>query len=212
MRTESPKYAVQPTPTRQRDSANGNSPTLSGVLRGQNGHPNEFMKAKIILCFALVLGGGLLGCQPAYISATPPAEKPPPGPSVYDANVLEILRKDLEKGTPEQKERALEAVDALGAVRLLPEVMKAIEDPTSLPRHGDTGWGFVGHEAATVMWKIAQALDGIELNERGYRAYSFWGDSGEGGEKLTAAGRLAEVRRNWEKWWRDRSKNKVPAL
>jgi hypothetical protein len=89
--------------------------------------------------------------------------------------------------------------------------MKAIEDPTSLPRHGDTGWGFVGHQAATVTWKIAQTLDGIDLDERGYRAYSFHYDSTEGGEKLKATGRLAEVRRNWEKWWRNRSKSKVPA-
>jgi hypothetical protein len=143
-----------------------------------------------------------------HISSPPPAETLPSGPSLYSSDALESLRQDLEQGTPEQKERAIEAIDALGAVRLLPEVMKAIEDPTSLPRHGDTGWGFVGHEAATVMGKIAQTLDGVDLKQRGYRAYSFWDDSGDGGAKLKAAGRLAEVRRNWEQWWRDRSKRK----
>ena len=72
-------------------------------------------------------------------------------PSLYSSAVAEDLRVKLQSGGPEQKERALEAIMALGAVRLLPEAIGAIEDPTPLPRHGDTGWGFVGHEAATVV-------------------------------------------------------------
>src|SRR4051794_22902274 len=92
---------------------------------------------------------------------------------------------------------------ALGAIGLLPDVMKAIEDPTPLPRDGDTGWGFVGHEAATAMWRLAQMIDGVDLKQRGERAYSFSHDEGDGGEKLKASGRLAEVRRNWEQWRRN---------
>jgi hypothetical protein len=126
---------------------------------------------------------------------------------ILSPDVLQRLRHDLKKGTPEQKERALKTIVELKAVTLVPDVMEAIEDPTPLPQHEDTGWGFVGHEAATVMARIAQSMDGLDLKERGYRAYSFWDDSGDGGEKLKAAGRLAEVRRNWEKWWRDRPKN-----
>jgi hypothetical protein len=166
------------------------------------------MKLKIILCLTLVMSSGVLCGQLPTGSPPPTTENSSSGPSLCSPDVLNLLRKDLQKGTPEQKEHALETIMELGAVRLLPEVMEAIEDPTPLPRHGDTGWGFVGHEAATAMWKIAQILDGVDLKERGYRAYSFYDDSGDGGEKLKAAGWLAEVRCNWEKWWRDRSKNK----
>jgi hypothetical protein len=166
------------------------------------------MKTRPILCLTLALSTGVLSGQLQSGSSPLPAEKLPFGPALYSPDVLNILRNDLQKGTPEQKEHALETFMELGAVRLLPEVMKAIEDPTPLPQHEDTGWGFVGHEAATAMWEIAQTLDGFDLKERGYRAYSFYDDSGDGGAKLKAAGRLAEVRRNWEKWWRDRSKTK----
>ncbi len=121
----------------------------------------------------------------------------------YNPDLLEILRKDLEAVTLLQKQRALETIMALGAIGLLPDVMKAIEDPTPLPRDGDTGWGFVGHEAATAMSRLAQMLDGVDLKQRGERAYSFSHDEGDGGEKLKASGRLAEVRRNWEQWRRN---------
>jgi len=125
-------------------------------------------------------------------------------PLLASDDALTTLRRSLEAGSPAQKERALEIIMELGAVRLIPEVINAIEDPTPLPRHGDTGWGFVGHEAATAMGKIAQMIDGQDLKDRGYRAYSFWDDSGDGGAKLKSSGRLAEVRRNWEKWWRSK--------
>src|ERR1043166_520306 len=127
------------------------------------------------------------------------AESPPR----YNADILEVLRKDLETGSPLEKQRALETIMALGAIRLLPEVVKGIEDPTPLPRDGDTGWGFVGHEAATAMGRLAQMIDGVDVKQRGYRAYSFHDDEGNGGAKLKASGRLAEVRRNWEQWRRN---------
>ena len=174
-----------------------------------------FQEGKFVKRFSTVRakdGGRVFGDEwkPSHLhdmSPPPLAENPPSGPPPYSSDVTGILRKNLAKGTPEQKERALEMIDALGAVRLLPDVMKAIEDTTSLPQDDDTGWVFVGHKAATVMWKIAQTLDGVDLKARGYHAYSFWDDLEDGG-KLKAAGRLAEVRRNWEEWWRDRSKSK----
>src|ERR1051325_1760950 len=137
------------------------------------------------------------------IRTTSGGEKSAESPPCYDADIVEVLRKDLGTGTPLQKQRALEAIMALGAIRLLPDVMKAIEDPTPLPRDGDTGWGFVGHEAATAMARFAEMIDGVDLKQRGYRAYSFHDDSGDGGAALKASGRLAEVRRNWEQWRRD---------
>src|SRR3954469_24042423 len=47
----------------------------------------------------------------------------------YNPDLLEILRKELEAVTPLQKQRALETIMALGAIGLLPDVMKTIEDP-----------------------------------------------------------------------------------
>ena len=137
------------------------------------------------------------------IRTTSAGEKSAESPPRYNADIVEILRKDLETGTPLQKQRALETIMALGAIRLLPDVMKAIEDPTPLPRDGDTGWGFVGHEAATATCRLAQMIDGVELKQRGYSAYSFHDDSGDGGAALKASGRAPEVRRNWEQWRRN---------
>jgi len=114
------------------------------------------------------------------------------------------LREHLMSGTPAQKSAALAAILESKPTRLMADVIAAIEDTTSLPRDGDAGWGFVGHQAATVMAKWAQSIDGIELGGqpglRPYTAYSFHMDQGDGGEALRKAGRLAEVRKNWAEW------------
>jgi RNA polymerase sigma factor (sigma-70 family) len=114
------------------------------------------------------------------------------------------LRQKLKNGTPKEKELALDVIRDLQAVRLIPEVIEAISDPTALPREGDTGWGFVGHQAATVLCELAQALDGVDRKTR--QQYTFHTDQSEGGEKLKELGRLEEVRKNWAQWWRDQRK------
>ncbi len=118
-------------------------------------------------------------------------------------NVSALLRKALKDGTPHEKEAALEIIRDMKPISLIPEIIEAIEDPTPLPRHGDTGWGFVGHQAAAAMGRIAHAIDGIDVKTRGngYDAYSFHKDQYKGGKKLKEMGRLSEVRVNWAEWW-----------
>lgn len=118
-------------------------------------------------------------------------------------DTVDLLRNYLKNGTPPEKEAALYVILNLKPIQLIPEIIEAIEDPTPLPRHGDTGWGFVGHQASTVLGLIAKAMDGIDVKSRGrgYDAYSFHNDEYKGGEKLRDLGRLSEVRKNWEQWW-----------
>ena len=112
----------------------------------------------------------------------------------------------LISGTPEQKERALEFIRIMRSVAFVHEVIEAIDDPTPLPRHGDTGWGFVGHQAATTMGELAFQLDRIPIERRGRRAYSFFDDMYKGGAALQKSGRLGEVHGNWTDWWTKRQK------
>ncbi len=128
-----------------------------------------------------------------------PALTPAPASAV---NELEPLRKKLRSGTPEEKQRALTTIHDLQAIKLIPDVIEAIADPNALPREGDTGWGFVGHQAATVMCELSRVLDGTD--RRGRRDYTFHDDQYQGGEKLKELGRLEEVRKNWSRWHIDR--------
>jgi hypothetical protein len=122
---------------------------------------------------------------------------------VVAANAVELLRRDMESGTPIEKQNALNVVRDLKPLALVPNIIKAIEDATALPRDGDTGWGFVGHQAATIMGEIAQTIDGLDVKARGRVPYSFFNDEYKGSEELKKLGRLLEVRNNWNKWWQD---------
>ncbi|MBP3956351.1 sigma-70 family RNA polymerase sigma factor [Gemmata sp. G18] len=124
---------------------------------------------------------------------------PAPAPAAGD---LDGLRKKLRSGTPEEKRQALTTIRDLQAIRLIPDVIEAVADPTALPREGDTGWGFVGHQAATVMVELARAVDGTD--RAGRRDYTFHDDQYKGGEKLKELGRLEDVRKNWARWHADR--------
>lgn len=117
--------------------------------------------------------------------------------------LLEMLRQAIRSGTPEQKEQALTLALELRAMRLVPEIIEAVADPTPLPRHGDTGWGFVGHQAASTLERLAHCHDGILIDERGRSSFSFSDDMYRGGTVLQQAGRLEEVRRNWRGWWEE---------
>ena len=135
-----------------------------------------------------------------------PAKQPVPIPAGLD--IVNRLRDALKSGTPAEKEAALEMIRGLKPITLIPELIKAIEDPTPLPDHVTpdcrTGWVFVGHQAASVLAEMARAIDGIEVGmkpgQRAYRLYSFHDDL-EAGSKMQKAGRLSVVRKNWAKWW-----------
>ena len=113
---------------------------------------------------------------------------------------VEKLRQAIRNGTPEEKEKALERFADEKIVELVPDVIEAIADPTKLPEHGDTGWGFVGHEAGTLMVRISADYDGVPYQQSGYTNWSFHNDSA-GGKELQESGRLDEVRANWRTWW-----------
>lgn len=118
------------------------------------------------------------------------------------------LRDSLRDGTPAEKEAALDMIRELKPIKLIPDVIAAIEDSTALPDHVTpkcrTGWGFVGHQAATVMGELARDIDGIEVGmkpgNRSYQSYSFHNDLDQG-TKMKESGRSAAVRKIWAGWW-----------
>jgi hypothetical protein len=170
--------------------------------------PSSFrvMPMKILWTFALLV------CASMAVSANEPLKKPVPIP--VGLNIMNELRNALKNGTPKEKEVALDMIRALKPIALIPDVIEAIEDPTVLPDDVSakckTGWGFVGHQATTVLGEIARVLDGVEIgmkpNMRGYKPYSFHDDQSEGSKKLKESGRLAEVKKNWAKWWDEQRK------
>lgn len=111
------------------------------------------------------------------------------------------LREKLRGGTPAEKEEALSEFRDSSIVALIPDVIDAVADSTRSPRHDDTGWGFVGHQAAWALADVAYRLDGIRIEERGRHDYTFFDDMYKGGEALRASGRLQGVQNRWRLWW-----------
>jgi len=116
----------------------------------------------------------------------------------FDEKRVNILRLKyrLKWGTPSQKEAVLNLFMQEYQRSLVPSVINAILDNTPLPRHGDTGWGVVYHQAATAMCEFARLVDGKSQEERGRREYSFYDDVGR-----ASFTRQKEVYINWKKWW-----------
>jgi hypothetical protein len=123
----------------------------------------------------------------------------------FDENRIEALTVQhlLKQGTPGQKEAVLNLFMKQHSRQWVPAVIKAILDDTPLPRHGDTGWGRVYHQAASAMCKFARSVDGKTKRERGLDEYSFFNDAG-----VASLQRRKEVHRNWKQWWH---KNKSKA-
>ena len=151
------------------------------------------------------LGVAVMAAEP--VPQLAPAKKPVPIPA--DLDIVNRLRDALKSGTPAEKEAALDMIRALKPIALIPEVIEAIEDATVLPLplppvKCRSGYGFVGHQAASVMGEMARDIDGVVIGmkpgDRAYRSYSFHDDL-EQGAKMKESGRLSEVRKNWAKWW-----------
>ena len=134
----------------------------------------------------------------------PPAVRAP-GTSLAEAGLplVASLRQALHAGTPTERSQAMTAIRELKAIAFLQEIVALADDPTPLPREGDTGWGFVGHQAASLLSELAVAMRRMSREEMGTNAYSFHGDQWRGGDALKRAGRLAEVRTNWQRWLDD---------
>jgi len=116
--------------------------------------------------------------------------------------VISALRVKLKSGTPQEKEEALNAFMEANLIEFVPDVIEAILDPVVSPRHGDTGWATVHHQAAIAMSRFARHFDGQTLEERGRDKFSFYDDAGIGTED-----RRMEIHKNWAAWWeRNRAK------
>ncbi|MGD8454467.1 MAG: hypothetical protein PVJ57_21850 [Phycisphaerae bacterium] len=127
-------------------------------------------------------------CQPSPTTTTPD--------ETYVA-----VRERLRFGDPAEKEQALYDFREGMILELIPDVIDAIGDTTQSPHHGDTGWGFVGHQAAWMLAHVAYKLDGVRIEDRGRSDYTFFDDMYKGGEALRASGRLKQVQDRWRAWW-----------
>lgn len=124
------------------------------------------------------------------------------------AGDLSTITTKLKHGTPAEKEQALYKFRDGKVLDAVPDVIAAVSDATVSPRHDDTGWGFVGHQAASMLQIVARSLDGIDIKERGRKEFSFFDDQYKGGEQLKQEGRLQEVQGNWQNWWTEFQKER----
>jgi hypothetical protein len=114
------------------------------------------------------------------------------------------LKYYLKWGTPVQKEAVLDLFMYDHRRAMVPAVINAITDDTRLPRHGDSGWGTVYHQAATAMSYFAQLVDGKPLTQRGLQSYSLHAEIGS-----ASIERRQEVRRNWQRWYAENKKARM---
>jgi enterochelin esterase family protein len=110
---------------------------------------------------------------------------------------IERLIQQLQTGSPREKEAALDVFSRNYPAEMVPAVIEAVLDTTISPRHDDTGWGRIYHQAATALAGFAETVDGRTLKERGRRAYSFYDCVGTGPAKKRRA-----VHDRWLSWWR----------
>jgi len=141
----------------------------------------------IILVIIIVVLVGIVG----YFALV---KKCPQPSSLYQ--LYQLLEQKLATGTPQEKEEVIDIFMANNSLVLVPSIIEAILDDTPLPRHGDTGWGNVYHQAATAMSEFAYKIDGIYLDKRGKKEFSFYDDVGTANEQ-----RRKEVHDNWLRWW-----------
>ena len=113
-----------------------------------------------------------------------------------------LLKEKLAKGTPEEKEEVIDNFMSNHIIELVPDIINAVLDDTILPRHDDTGWGNVYHQAATALCQFAYKIDGITQKDRGYKEFSFYNDAGTASEE-----RRREVYKNWSQWWEENKKS-----
>lgn len=155
-------------------------------------HPLVF-QLFVWLFFSIVLAGCSDSTETNHANNTVSASHE----KISDYRILSLKTK-LSSGTPHDKEEVLNLFMKEHFVELVPSVIDAILDDTASPRHGDTGWARIHHQAATAMCKFAYRFDGKSQKERGRDKYSFFNDGGIGTEA-----RRREVHRNWVKWWKE---------
>ena len=160
----------------------------------------------IVIIAILVLGGGYYFAKKSgFITDNRPSDILQPET---------IFRDTLTKGTPEQKEKALDEIrykvekynvatipqeeqTKISEITLfIPYVIEAILDSTSLPRHEDTGWGNVSHYANTIMNMFAYRFDGVQRAKDPKFSFNDIGlPTDEAGRKF--------VHDNWLNWWNE---------
>jgi hypothetical protein len=138
--------------------------------------------------------------------------------SIFPPHPLERERSAILYGTPEQKEQALddfifrvekfnvgtipleERTDINTITPLVPVVIEAILDDTPLPRHEDTGWGYVYHQAASAMNMFAYRVDRVQRNQDPeFSFFSIGGIANEVERKV--------AHDNWLNWWNENKDN-----
>lgn len=138
--------------------------------------------------------------------------------SIFPPSPMERERSAILYGTPEQKEQTLDAfifkvekfnvgtipqeerTDINTITPLVPAVIEAILDDTLLPRHEDTGWGSVYHQAASAMNMFAYRVDGIQRGKDPKFSFSDTGGIANEAERK-------EVHDNWLIWWNENKDN-----
>jgi hypothetical protein len=108
-----------------------------------------------------------------------------------------LLKARLAGGTGKIKEEVLDGFMRRPRPEWVPAVIEALLDDTHAPRHGDTGWGRIHHQAATALCQMAQKVDGMSQEERGRKDFSFYDDGGAATQK-----RREEVHARWLDWWK----------
>jgi hypothetical protein len=65
----------------------------------------------------------------------------------------------IRNGSSVEKDAALYAVEQEQITELIPAVIEAISDKTKAPRYGDTGWGYIGRHAGSIIKGLMSKLD-----------------------------------------------------
>lgn len=175
-------------------------------MNNQKGFANIIIIS--IIAVVVIVGGYFV------ISNMPPSFPPVRPISPEYMTQSELAEYKLTNGTPEEKEEVLtdfmaklqkfrvatipkeEQTDITSITPLIPSVIEAILDGTTLPRHEDTGWGNVYHFAATIMSKFAYKIDGIKREQD--PKFGFWSSVGTADETARKS-----VHDSWLEWWND---------
>jgi hypothetical protein len=114
------------------------------------------------------------------------------------AGVVSLFQEKLKNGTAQEKEAVLDIFMESPILWLIPDVIEATLDDTPLPRHEDTGWGNVYHQAASALINLKyhfESVGDLEAYLRN-RDFSFYDEVG-----TATLERRQEVHQHWLDWW-----------
>jgi hypothetical protein len=126
----------------------------------------------------------------------------------YERHHLQLIvelaiKQMIEEGSPIEKTAALDAAKEGLIIGLIPTIIEAISDKTTAPKLGDTGWSYIGRQAAWMIGHMVIKLDKEWIVKKDEDIHGFL-------MKINNDPSREKVKEFWNGWWEEyKRKNNI---